>query len=82
MSTKVRVTVMLKDGVLDPQGKAIGHALATLGFGGVGEVRAGRVIEIELDETDRARAKAQADEMGRKLLANLVIETFTSEVVE
>jgi len=82
VSTKVRVSVMLKDGVLDPQGKAIGHALGTLGFGGVGEVRAGRVIELELDEADPAAAKAQADEMGRRLLANLVIETFTSEVVE
>lgn len=78
---RVRVTVMLKDGVLDPPGKAIGHALHTLGFPNVGAVRAGRVIELELDETDEARAKAQADEMGRKLLANLVIETFTTEVV-
>jgi phosphoribosylformylglycinamidine synthase len=72
---------MLKDGVLDPPGKAIGHALHTLGFGTVGEVRAGRVIELELDETDPARAKTQADEMGRQLLANLVIETFTTEVL-
>jgi phosphoribosylformylglycinamidine synthase subunit PurS len=79
--TKVRVTVMLKDGVLDPPGKAIGHALQTLGFGNLGEVRVGRVIELELDETDRAKAKAQADEMGRRLLANLVIETFTTEVL-
>ncbi len=78
---KVRMTVMLKEGVLDPQGKAIGHALHTLGFGNVGEVRAGRVIELELDETDPARAKAQGDEMGRQLLANLVIEFFTTEVV-
>lgn len=78
---RVRVTVMLKQGVLDPPGKAIGHALHTLGFGTVGEVRAGRVIELELDETDPARAKAQADEMGRQLLANLVIETFTTEVL-
>lgn len=78
---RVRVTVMLKEGVLDPQGKAVGHALHTLGFPNVGEVRAGRVIEIELDETDAGRAKAQADEMGRRLLANLVIESFTTEVV-
>ncbi len=78
---KVRVSVMLKEGVLDPPGKAIGHALHTLGFGNVGEVRAGRVIELELDETDPARARAQGDEMGRQLLANLVIETFTTEVV-
>ncbi|MCQ8276882.1 phosphoribosylformylglycinamidine synthase subunit PurS [Acetobacteraceae bacterium KSS8] len=78
---KVRVTVMLKDGVLDPPGKAIGHALHTLGFANVGEVRAGRVIELELDETDAARARAQADEMGRQLLANLVIESFETEVL-
>ncbi len=78
---KVRVSVMLKDGVLDPPGKAIGHALHTLGFGNVGAVRAGRVIELELDETDPARARAQADEMGRRLLANLVIESFTTEVL-
>ena len=78
---RVRVTVMLKDGVLDPPGKAIGHALHTLGFGAVGAVRAGRVIELELDETDASRARAQADEMGTRLLANLVIETFTTEVV-
>ncbi|MCQ8241176.1 phosphoribosylformylglycinamidine synthase subunit PurS [Rhizosaccharibacter radicis] len=79
--TKVRVSVMLKDGVLDPPGKAIGHALQTLGFGNVGEVRAGRVIELELDEADAAKAKAQADEMARRLLANLVIESFTTEVL-
>ncbi len=78
---RVRVSVMLKDGVLDPPGKAIGHALHTLGFANVGEVRAGRVIELELDETDAAKAKAQADEMGRRLLANLVIERFTTEVL-
>ena len=56
---KVRVTVMPKAGVLDPQGKAIGHALDTLGFGGVGEVRAGKVIELELAETDPRRAKSR-----------------------
>ena len=78
---RVRVTVMLKDGVLDPPGKAIGHALHTLGFGTVGAVRAGRVIELELDETDPSRARAQADQMGARLLANLVIETFMTEVV-
>lgn len=78
---KVRVTVMLKDGVLDPPGKAIGHALHTLGFANVGEVRAGRVIELELAETDAGRAKIQGDEMGRQLLANLVIESFETEVL-
>ncbi|MDP9127302.1 MAG: phosphoribosylformylglycinamidine synthase subunit PurS [Pseudomonadota bacterium] len=73
---KVRVDVMLKDGVLDPQGKAIGHALATLGFGGVGEVRAGKVIELELAETDGEKAREAAKSMAEKLLANQVIEDF------
>ena len=77
---KARVVVMLKDGVLDPQGKAIGHALGTLGFQGIGEVRAGKVIELELAETDAAAARAAAEEMARKLLANLVIESYRVEV--
>jgi phosphoribosylformylglycinamidine synthase len=74
---KARVTVMPKAGVLDPQGKAIGHALAGLGFDGVGEVRAGKVIELELTETDPAKARAAAEAMARKLLANTVIESFS-----
>jgi len=78
---KARVTVMPKSGVLDPQGKAIGHALASLGFTGVGEVRAGKVIELELAESDPARAKAEVEEMARKLLANTVIESFRVELV-
>jgi phosphoribosylformylglycinamidine synthase subunit PurS len=73
---KVSVTVMLKTGVLDPQGKAIAHALGTLGFTGVEDVRAGKLIEIELAETDPERARATAEEMARKLLANTVIESF------
>jgi phosphoribosylformylglycinamidine synthase PurS subunit len=73
---KAVVTVMPKEGVLDPQGKAIGRALQTLGFQGVGEVRAGKVIELELAETEPARARAEAEEMARKLLANPVIERF------
>ncbi|CAH2601460.1 Phosphoribosylformylglycinamidine synthase subunit PurS [Rhodovastum atsumiense] len=77
---KAVVTVMLKPGVLDPQGKAIGQALHTLGFANVGEVRAGKVIELELAETDPTAAKAQAEEMARKLLANTVIEGFRVEV--
>jgi phosphoribosylformylglycinamidine synthase len=68
---------MLKTGVLDPQGKAIGHALSTLGFAGVGEVRAGKVFEIELAETDHNRARAAAEDMARRLLANTVIEGFS-----
>ena len=74
------VTVMLKQGVLDPQGRAIGHALGTLGFEGVGEVRAGKVIELELDETDPTRARAAAEAMAQKLLANTVIEAFRVEI--
>ncbi len=77
---KAYVTVMPKTGVLDPQGKAIEHALGGLGFAGVGEVRAGKVIELELAETDPAKAKAAAEEMARKLLANTVIESFRVEV--
>ena len=77
---KAVVTVMLKPGVLDPQGKAIGHALQTLGFAGVGEVRAGKVIELELAEQDPARARANAEDMARKLLANTVIEGFHVEI--
>ncbi|WP_368416517.1 phosphoribosylformylglycinamidine synthase subunit PurS [Falsiroseomonas sp.] len=77
---KVKVTVMPKSGVLDPQGKAIGHALEGLGFAGVGEVRAGKVIELELAETDPAKAKAAAEEMARRLLANTVIESFRVEL--
>jgi phosphoribosylformylglycinamidine synthase PurS subunit len=78
---KAIVTVMLKPGVLDPQGRAIGHALQTLGFAGVGEVRAGKVIELDLAETDAAQAKATAEAMAAKLLANTVIESFRVEVV-
>lgn len=73
---KAVVTVMLKEGVLDPQGKAIGHALGTLGFSGVNDVRAGKVIVLDLAETDPARAQGAAEEMARKLLANMVIESF------
>jgi phosphoribosylformylglycinamidine synthase len=77
---KAVVTVMLKAGVLDPQGKAIGQALHGLGFGNVGEVRAGKVIELELAETSPDAARAQAEDMARKLLANLVIESFTVDI--
>jgi phosphoribosylformylglycinamidine synthase PurS subunit len=77
---KAVVTVMLKDGVLDPQGRAIGQALKNLGFAGVGEVRAGKVIELELDATDAEAARSEAEAMARKLLANMVIERFSVEV--
>ena len=78
---KAQIRITLKKGILDPQGKAIGHALGQLGFGGVGEVRQGKFIEVELAETDRAKAKAAAEDMCRKLLANTVIEDFKVEVL-
>jgi len=77
---KAIVTIMLKTGVLDPQGKAIGHALNNLGYAQVGEVRAGKIIELELTETDPAAAKTAAEEMAKKLLANTVIESFRVEI--
>ncbi len=77
---KAIVTVMLKDGVLDPQGKAIGQALHGLGYAQVGEVRAGKVIELELSETDPAAAKAAGEDMAKKLLANTVIESFRVDI--
>ena len=70
------MTVMLKQGVLDPQGKAIAHALHTLGVTAVNDVRAGKVIELELAETDPAKAREAAEDMARKLLANTVIESY------
>jgi len=78
---KARVYVMPKTGVLDPQGKAIGHALEGIGFSGVRDVRAGKVIELDLLETDPARAKQAAEDMARKLLANTVIESFRVEII-
>jgi phosphoribosylformylglycinamidine synthase PurS subunit len=77
---KATVTIMLKAGVLDPQGKAIAHALGSLGFRGVQDVRAGKVIELDLAETDPARARTAAEEMARKLLANTVIESYRVSV--
>ena len=77
---KARVYVMPKSGVLDPQGKAISHALEGLGFTGIQDVRAGKIIELDLAETDPARAKATAEDMARRLLANTVIESFRVEI--
>ena len=78
---KARVHVMLKDGVLDPQGEAVRHALGTLGFGGVSGVRQGKVIELDLAGSDRAAAEADVRAMCEKLLANTVIEKFNIEIV-
>ncbi len=77
---KARVHVTLKDGVLDPQGKAIAQALGRLGFSGVNGVRQGKYIEIDLAETDEAEARATVESMCAKLLANTVIETYAVEV--
>jgi phosphoribosylformylglycinamidine synthase len=78
---KAIVTVGLKEGVLDPQGKAIEHALHGLGFANVAEVRAGKVISFFIDGVTAAEAKTQAEAMARKLLANMVIEQFEVEIV-
>jgi len=77
---RARVFVTLKNGVLDPQGKAIGHALNGLGFGAVGDVRQGKVIDLELRESDATKAKASLREMCEKLLANTVIEKYEIEI--
>jgi phosphoribosylformylglycinamidine synthase len=78
---KARVTVTLKSGILDPQGKAIEGALRALGIAGVASVRQGKVFDIELDATDRARAEAVLKEAADRLLANTVIENFRVEVL-
>lgn len=78
---KVRVQVMLRRGVLDPQGKAIANALAALGFGGIGEVRQGKLIELELTETDPVCVREQVEAMCKQLLANPVIEDYTIEAI-
>jgi phosphoribosylformylglycinamidine synthase len=78
---KARVTVTLKNGVLDPQGKAIEHALGGLGFSGVDSVRQGKVFDVVLETSDRAEAEAELKAMGEKLLANTVIEDFAVEVL-
>jgi len=79
---KARITVTLKQGVLDPQGKAIEGALAALGFAGVDAVRQGKVFDVELTETDRGKAEAALKEMCDKLLANTVIEDYRVEVLQ
>jgi phosphoribosylformylglycinamidine synthase subunit PurS len=78
---KARVTVMLKAGVLDVQGEAVRHALASLGFSGVNGVRQGKVIELDLAETDAAAAKTTVEAMCDKLLANAVIESYRVEIL-
>ena len=77
---KARVTVTLKNGVLDPQGKAIEGALGTLGFDRIGSVRQGKVFDLVLDHNDKAKAEADLKAMCEKLLANMVIEDFAVEL--
>lgn len=77
---KARVHVTLKTGVLDPQGKAIAHALSQLGYQDVNEVRTGKVIELQVDESDPEKARAEVDRMCRDLLANTVIENYDIEL--
>jgi len=78
---KARVHIMLKNGVLDPQGEAVRHALGSLGFEGVNGVRQGKVIELDLAETDASKAEKTVTEMCEKLLANTVIESYQVELI-
>jgi phosphoribosylformylglycinamidine synthase len=75
-----RVFVTLKPGVLDPAGKAVEKGLHSLGYGEVGQVRLGKYLEVSLEETDPAKAKARVEEMCKKLLANMVVENFRVEL--
>jgi phosphoribosylformylglycinamidine synthase len=77
---KAKIHITLKNGVLDPQGRAIQHALGSLGFSGVEDVRQGKYIELDLQETDKARARATVEAMCSKLLANTVIENYSIEI--
>ena len=79
---KARVHITLKQGVLDPQGKAIAHALGTLGFSGVDSVRQGKLIELEVAENDPTKARAQIDAMCKQLLANTVIEDYSIDLAK
>ena len=76
---KARIHIMLKSGVLDPQGEAVRHALGSLGFDGVDAVRQGKVIELDLTETDADNAEAEVNRMCETLLANTVIERYEIE---
>lgn len=79
---KAIVNVYLKEGVLDPQGKAVHHALSTMGFDDVKEVRVGKQIVLELSAKDEATAKAEVEKMCETLLANTVIENYVFEIVK
>ena len=77
-----RVTVTLKNGVLDPQGKAIEGALDTLGFKGVGQVRQGKIFDLKIDGSDKAKAEADIAAMCDRLLANTVIEDYSIAIIQ
>jgi len=79
---KAKIHVTLKEGVLDPQGKAVQHALGSLGFNGVDSVRQGKYIEVDLAETDPDKAQQNVDAMCKQLLANMVIENYTIDIAE
>ena len=78
---KARIHITLKNGVLDPQGKAVQNALSSLGFNGVKDVRQGKFIELDLAETDEAAAQEAVERMCKTLLANTVIENYQVELV-
>ncbi|HEX9742434.1 MAG TPA: phosphoribosylformylglycinamidine synthase subunit PurS [Nitrospiraceae bacterium] len=77
---KAKIHITLKSGILDPQGKAIEHALGTLGFKNVGNVRMGKYLEVELQETTQDKAEAEVKAMCEKLLANTIIEEYRYEL--
>ncbi len=79
---KAKVHITLKSGVLDPQGKAVEHALGGLGFKGVEDVRQGKYIELTLSTKDKAKAKAEVEKMCQALLANTVIENYSIDLVD
>ena len=79
---KAKIHITLKTGVLDPQGKAVQHALASLGFDGVNDVRQGKFIELDLTETDPTAARAAVERMCRDLLANTVIENYAIDLID
>ena len=78
---KAIVNIYLKEGVLDPQGKAIHHALDAMNFQGVQDVRMGKQIVIQLESTDEAKARSEVEKMAEEILANTVIEDYTIEIV-
>lgn len=79
---KAKIHISLKNGVLDPQGKAVQHALGSLGFDGVREVRQGKFVELDLAETDKAKAQVAVEAMCKALLANTVVENYTIELID